>query len=337
MARKNLLLGLTSDELPDGNSIAEAPPGTDKAMAPHLGGMGTRGAIGAVSRSIEQIKAQSIVDIDPETIDASFIIDRLEGSSESHSALVASIREHGQQVPVLVRPHPESQGRYQIVYGRRRLKALAELGRRVRAVVKPLTDQQLVVAQGQENSARTDLSFIERALFAAKLEDRGFDRETIMAALSVDKTGLSRLISSAVKIPRDVIEAIGPANRAGRDRWIEFAARLEPPTSLSAARRLIASDGFGLKDSDERFNAVFAAAAAKKAKSARPTIWKAEDGTRVAHIVEDNRRLTVAFDKKSAAEFGAYLVKALPEIYAAFKRRETLDSDHLNTKGVKHE
>ena len=41
--------------------------------------------------------------------------------------------------------------------------------------------------------------------------------------------------------------------------------------------------------------------------------------------------------KVSAAEFGAYLVKTLPEIYAAFKRRETLDSDHLNTKGVKHE
>ena len=32
--------------------------------------------------------------------------------------LVVSIREHGQQVPVMVRPHPEKDGRYQIVYGR---------------------------------------------------------------------------------------------------------------------------------------------------------------------------------------------------------------------------
>ena len=160
-------------------------------------------------------------------------------------------------MPALVRPHPHKEGRYQIAYGRRRLRAVAELGRPLRAVVKPLTDQQLVVAQGQENSARTDLSFIERALFAARLEEGGYDRETIMAALSVDKTGLSRLISSAVKIPRDIIEAIGSAPRAGRDRWIELATRLESPTATAAARRLIESDGFAHKDSDERFNAVY--------------------------------------------------------------------------------
>ena len=207
----------------------------------------------------------------------------------------------------------------------------------VRAIVKPLTDQQLVVAQGQENSARTDLSFIEKALFAAKLEEGGFDRETIMAALSVDKTGLSRLISSAVKIPRDVIEAIGPATRAGRDRWIELAARLETSASLAAARRLIATEAFALKASDERFDAILSAAAPKTARSTRPTLWKAEDGTRVAHISEDARSLTLAIDKKSAGEFGAYLVEALPEIYAAFKHRAVTnsDSDQSNTKGSK--
>ena len=50
-------------------------------------------------------------------------------------------------------------------------------------------------------------------------------------------------------------------------------------------------------------------------------MWKAEDGTRVAHIKEDERSLTLAIDKKAAGEFGAYLVEQLPEIYAAFKRR----------------
>jgi ParB family chromosome partitioning protein len=335
MGRKHLLLGLTSEELPAGNSSGQETPGTEKAAVPQLGGMGARGAIGAVTRSIEQLKAQSIVDLDPQMIEPSFITDRLEGSPESHRALVDSIRAHGQQVPVMVRPHPDKDGHYQIAYGRRRVKAVTELGRRVRAIVKPLTDQQLVVAQGQENSARTDLSFIEKALFAAKLEERGFDRETIMAALSVDKTGLSRLISSAVKIPRDVIESIGPASRAGRDRWIALAARLETPASLAAARRLIATDAFALRASDERFDAVFNAAVPQKAKAPRPTVWKAEDGTRVAHIVEDARSLTVAIDKKSAGAFGAYLVEALPEIYAAFKRREVPHPDHANTKGVK--
>jgi ParB family transcriptional regulator, chromosome partitioning protein len=333
MARKHLLDGLTdgltSDELPAGNLPQPSVAQPQRAGAPHLGVLGTRGAIGAVARSIEQVKAQSIVDLDPSLIEASFITDRLESSLENHKAFVELIRENGQQVPILVRPHPDKQGRYQIAYGRRRLRAIIELGRTIRAEIKPLTDKQLVIAQGQENSARSDLSFIERALFAAQMEEGGFDRETIMAALSVDKTGLSRLISSAVKIPRDIIEAIGAAPRAGRDRWIELATRLENHAATTAARRTIESDGFALKDSDQRFNEIVAAAAPTQAKVPRAKVWKAEDGTRVAQIKEDARNVTLAIDKKAAGAFGAYLVEQLPEIYAAFKSR----ADQLNTKG----
>ena len=94
------------------------------------------------------------------------------------SDFIDAIRITGQQVPILVRPHPEIEGRYQIAYGHRRARAARELGRPVRAVVRQMSDAELVVAQGQENSARRDLSFIERALYAAKLERAGFDRET---------------------------------------------------------------------------------------------------------------------------------------------------------------
>ena len=60
MARKNLLTGLTGDELPAGNSAEQgACQRPKKQPPPHLGVMGTRGAIGAVTRSIEQLKAHS--------------------------------------------------------------------------------------------------------------------------------------------------------------------------------------------------------------------------------------------------------------------------------------
>ena len=48
----------------------------------------------------------------------------------------------------------------------------------VRAVVRTLSDAELVIAQGKENNERRDLSFIERALFAAHLEHRKFERPT---------------------------------------------------------------------------------------------------------------------------------------------------------------
>lgn len=323
MARKNLLIGLTGAELPAGNSgtvDAREPEVRAQAM-PHFGIGGTRGAIGAVSRSIEQLKAQAVVELAPALIDVSFISDRLPGSVDDHEGLVASIREHGQQVPILVRPHPEREGRYQVVYGHRRLRAMSDLGKSVRAVIKPLSDEQVVIAQGQENSARTDLSFIEKALFAARLEEAGFGRETIMAALSVDKTGLSRLISAAVKIPREIVEAIGPAAKTGRDRWVELAARLEDRSAVEKAQSAITEDGFDGRSSDERFNRVFGVVAPKKPTAARPTVLKADDGTRVARIRGDGQNLTVMVDEKATAGFGAYLVANLPELYAAFKRR----------------
>lgn len=324
MARKNLLAGLLDEKLPAGNSAAVLQPAspTQPIQGMQSSAFGPRGgAIGAVTRSIEQLKAHAVLDLATDLIDASLIADRLADTGDDHKLLVASIREHGQQVPILVRPHPDHEGRYQIAYGRRRLRALKELGQTVRAIVKSLSNEQLVVAQGQENSARTDLSFIEKALFAARLEEGGFDRETIMAALSVDKSGLSRLISSAVKIPNDIIEAIGPAPKAGRDRWIELSARLDGAAAIEKARKAVAAAPFSALNSDERFSKIFEGVAPKKAKAVRPTIWISDDGLRVARIRDDAKALTVTIDKKVAADFGAYLVETIPEIYAAFKRR----------------
>ena len=108
MARKNLLLGLTGAGLPAGNSAPETACGRRRSPSPIS--VGARGAIGAVTRSIEQLKAQAVVEIAADLIDASFISDRLEISAESQAELVQSMREHGQQVPILVRPHPRGAG-----------------------------------------------------------------------------------------------------------------------------------------------------------------------------------------------------------------------------------
>ena len=93
-------------------------------------------------------------------------------------------------------------------------------------MIRELSDDQLVVSQGQENNTRTNLSYIERALFAVRLEDRRFSRETIMAALGIDKAALSKMISVVRQIPIELIEAIGAAPEVGSRRWMEFADML---------------------------------------------------------------------------------------------------------------
>lgn len=230
MARKDILKGLLNPATPPPPRSAEAAPQTAAPAvsdAPALPPRSSKGAIGAVSRSIADLKARSVIEIDPHMIDAGGVQDRLETDPNEDAELARSIAEYGQQVPVLVRPHPEKDGRYQIVYGRRRVIAMRDLNQPVKALVRDLDDTQLIMAQGQENTARRDLSFIEKVNFARQMDDAGYSRKVICDALSIDKTLISRMMSVAVRIPPDVVARIGSAHAIGRDRWMEFAALIE--------------------------------------------------------------------------------------------------------------
>lgn len=316
MARKHLLSDLAGPKLSAGNSEETI---AQESATPQYS---PRGAIGAVSRSIELLKSQSLTELDPDLVDAPLVTDRLEESPEQFEEFARNIKEHGQQVPILVRPHPSVEGRYQIAYGRRRLRAVKAAGILVKAAVRTLTDDELVLAQGQENSARQDLSFIERALYAAELEAGGFQRPVIMAALAVDKSNLSRLIQAAKQLPADIIRSIGAAPKTGRDRWYELSARLGQDGAIETARSLLNDNAVKVLSSDDRFARVFEAVAPKRAKAAKleTAVWQADDGTKAARYRQDKRTLTLMIDKKAAPEFADYLMLALPEIYASFKR-----------------
>jgi ParB family chromosome partitioning protein len=248
-----------------------APPaGTDAPPAPPP--RTSRGAIGAVSRSIAELRTRALVEVPADMIDDAGLPERMEAEA-GIEALAESIRAYGQQVPVMLRHSPNIEGRYEVVYGRRRVAALKRLGLPVRALLRELTDRELIVAQGQENSARRDLSFIEKARFARAMERMAFERKVICDALSIDKTVLSRMLSVIEAVPDAAVRAIGPAPSAGRDRWMALAARARgrPEAELVAA-----AQG---PDSDARFQALFAALATPRAATVQPlTVAGAEIG-----------------------------------------------------------
>ncbi len=290
-------------------------------------------ALGAISQSlggisekvkraeeIEQklIEGQVIVDLDPALIDNSFVPDRMEATEEQNAAFRELIRQHGQNVPILVRPKPGDTERYEVAFGHRRLRAARELGINVRAVVRSLTDEQLVIAQGQENSGRTDLTFIERARFAARLEDRKFSREIIMASLNVDKAALSRLIAIATRVPAAVIDAIGPAPAFGRVRWQELTDLLEQEGNRARAIEMVKAPTFNALDTDKRFEAL-AACLREKTSRARAENWAAKDGTHAAKVSRVGKRLTLTFDDRVAPRFGDFVRERLQTLYDEFK------------------
>jgi len=342
MARKNLLTGLTEKKTPSGQAEEGAPPKSPSAA------FSGRGAFGAVTRTIDDLAARAdaaralearltagelVVELDPALIDRSFIADRMEADDDNYRALRASIAAKGQDSPILVRPHPEERGRYQVAFGHRRLRAAADLGRSVRCIVKPLSDRDLVIAQGQENSARADLSFIERGRFAQALEERGHDRETIMQALTIDKTGLSRLIGVVNRMPTDIVDAIGPAPAAGRDRWIELATLYSQHALDRPVDPLLESAAFMSAPSDARFemlaqHLVYVEPKAEPARAGapprpsrvpqKPRPWVSKSGAKVATVAVSEQAFVLTIDKTVAKDFGEFLLARMGPLYEEY-------------------
>ena len=263
----------------------------------------------------------NVVELDPELIEPSFVSDRIsQPEDEAFEDLIKSIASHGQQVPILVRPHPHTPGRYQIAYGHRRLRAVIALHLKVRALVREMSDTEVVIAQGKENSERRDLTFIERALFALHLEEAGFDRNIIVAALSVDKTEVVRLLSVARAIPAEVIHAVGPAPKAGRPRWMELAELVAEKTSRAVIDKLLTDAAFRSADTDARFSKLFGAFASRKMakRSGAAAAWQDPKGRAVVRIERVKEKTIVSFNEKLAPDFGAFVLGKLDELYRAF-------------------
>jgi ParB family chromosome partitioning protein len=290
MARKGLLDGLMTDRSGD------APPeGT-----PALPRRGT-GAIGAVGRSFAQMRANAVIEVPADMIDGAGIEDRL-GVDEGLARLTDSIRDHGQQVPVLLRHSANVEGRYEIVYGRRRVAALRALKQPVRALIRDLTDRDLIVAQGQENTARKELSFVEKALFAGRMAHMGFERKIICDALHVDKTQMSKMLQVAEGVPEALIRAIGPAPGTGRDRWVSLARAL--PGHEDAALAAVEA----APDSDARFGAALAATRPKPPAPARTSAaW--------GQVQRGTRGTTIKLPKSSDA-FADWLAARMDGLHA---------------------
>ncbi len=155
----------------------------------------------------------------------SSIPDRFDGAGDDAAIdeIAASIKERGQIVPGLIRPHKGNGLPYQIVFGRRRLAAAKALGLKFRAIVRELSDEEAIVFQGEENANRNDLSFIEKCAFALSQEQAGYRRRRDLRIACDGQVACVGDAADCNRDPPDVLFAIGSSPEIGRRRWIDFA------------------------------------------------------------------------------------------------------------------
>jgi ParB family chromosome partitioning protein len=328
---KNLFIVQTPDGLSDDN-----PKPLPRISAGSVASV--KETFTAIERENEELRnrlasGSAIREIDPSAVDPSPVTDRFRDDGDgSFEGFKQSIADRGQEVPILVRPHPRDTGRYQCAYGHRRVRAAQELGVPVKAIVRDLSDEDLVVAQGLENAAREDLSFIERASFAMRIEDAGHSRSVIQHALSIDKAEASKLIGVARAIPRDVLDAIGRAPKIGRPRWLMLAEQLKEDDALARAKAAIVEPGFAARQTDARFAAVLIAVGRAPQAHRAPGIKEAEqivgaNGQKIGHAQHAEREVNLRIDETVSPGFAAFLVEQLPALFEAFSRANRLE-DH---------
>lgn len=303
------------------------PTGAVKAMSLGLDRLSAEAAQAKLLRE-ELASRETTQELDPALFSPSIVADRIPSANDSRlQELKAAIAESGQQIPIIVRPHPTEEGRFQIAAGHRRWRVAQELGISLKAIIRKLTDQEMVVLQGQENGPREDLTFVERARFAMQMESHGFDRDTLSAALSVDKPEISRLLTVAQALGEQLMLAIGPAPKVGRPRWLQLVKGLERLGARESLNELVASADFIAADSDQRFAlALKTVGAVNRVVKRRPVV-----SSRIAWVeTKSNAVHLVTRDPR----FGAFLQRRVSALLEEFNNSPEAKID-VSSKGAR--
>lgn len=167
--------------------------------------------------------------------------------------LIASIRERGILQPLLVRPHPEHRGRYQIIAGERRWRAAQAIPlHEVPVLVRALSDVEAAAAALVENLQRTDLNPIEEAEGLVRLiETHRLSQEEIGRMIGKSRSHVAntiRLVNLPGPVQQHVREGRLTAGHArallgAKDPQLLAARVVEQGLSVRQTEALVAAEG----------------------------------------------------------------------------------------------
>lgn len=190
---------------------------------------------------------------------------RKEFAEEELGELVDSIRENGLLQPLVVRPSPSAEGRYELVAGERRFRSVQKLGwADVPVMVRQVDDETLLVLALVENLQREALNPLEEAEGYEALADR-FDLTQAEIARAVGKSRST--VANAVRLlnlPPSVRKLVAEGGlSAGHARAI---LSLSDPMRMAEIARKATSEGWSVRETEKQCRA---GSAGKKGKAGR--------------------------------------------------------------------
>ncbi|MCL2428919.1 MAG: ParB/RepB/Spo0J family partition protein [Alphaproteobacteria bacterium] len=151
--------------------------------------------------------------------------------------LTESVRARGILQPLLARPHPAAEGRYQIIAGERRWRAAQAAGlHEVPVLVRPLSDRDAAAAALIENLQRADLDPIEEAEgYQRLMRDFGVTQDGLGGMIGKSRSHVSNTLR-LLNLPQSVLAEL----RKGVLTAGHARALLAHPDPAKAARAVIA-------------------------------------------------------------------------------------------------
>ena len=204
--------------------------------------------------------------------------------------LADSIRAQGVIQPLLVRPHPDDAGRFQIVVGERRFVAAGRAGLdAVPCIVRTLDDRQTFLISVAENVAREDLNPIDEAAAYRRMLDDGYaaNQGEIAGLIGVHRTRVSRKLKLLGLDPRIQTHIRSTPAEALSLTHLEELTRLEAGDTQHELYRAAVARGLSTRELHARVEAQLAPHPRRRPGLSR-TVIALDSGARItvypAHV-----------------------------------------------------
>ena len=235
--------------------------------------------------------------------------------------LAESIRSRGVIQPLLVRPHPDEDGRFEIVVGERRFVAAGRAGLdSVPCLVRELDERETFVLSVAENVAREDLNPIDEAAAYRRMLDEGYaaHQGEIADFVGVHRTRVSRKLKLLELDPR-IRDSLRQEMAPGLSlTHLEELSRLKPGDEQHRLYLTTVEQTLSTRELHTRVEALLAPRARRE-----PTVSKSviplEGGARVA--VYPGKYMVRVPRKAGAAIDLARLAAQLEHVAAQLKAR----------------
>ncbi|MET4159089.1 ParB/RepB/Spo0J family partition protein [Agromyces sp. PvR057] len=159
----------------------------------------------AADEGLLNVPGARLARLNPDDIVPNAVQPRSVFDPEDLAELVHSVREFGVLQPIVVRPHPDQPGKYELVMGERRLRATKAAGLdSIPAVVKDTANEDMLRDALLENLHRSQLNPLEEAsAYQQLLADFGITQEELASRIGRSRPQISNTLR-LLKLPEPV-------------------------------------------------------------------------------------------------------------------------------------